>query len=140
MSILAIVVLAIGLAGCSSGAPPPSPGGTVDAAGDWQLAGGVVDGAPFPTVPDAPITLTVNGSQISGRSACNQYGGEIVVDGDRVRFSPGSMTEMACAEPAMAAEAAFHDALARITGATGDGDRLVLSGPGVELTFDRPQS
>ena len=32
-----------------------------------------------PVVADAPITLTVQGNQVGGRSACNHYGGEIIV-------------------------------------------------------------
>jgi heat shock protein HslJ len=135
---IASIILLI-LSGCSSGASTPAPttGGMVDATGDWQLTDGVVDGAPFPIVADAPITFTVQGTQVGGRSACNHYGGEIVVENGQVKLRSGSMTEMACPDPIMAAEAAFHAALARIVGATRDGDRLILSGPDVELTFDR---
>jgi len=134
---IAALAFLIGVAGCSASTPAPSAGGGVDATGDWQLTSGVMDGAPFPVVPDAPITLTVTGTQIGGRSACNHYGGEIVVENGNVRLRVSSMTEMACLEPAMAAEAAFHAAIGRIAGATRAGDRLILSGPDVELTFDR---
>jgi heat shock protein HslJ len=134
------LIIGVIVAGCSVGSanpPAPSAGGMVDATGDWQLTSGVVDGATFPIVADAPITMTVEGTRITGRAACNAYGGVIVVEGGRIKFSPMSMTEMACPEPAMAAEAAYVDALARIAGATRDGDRLILSGPAVELMFDR---
>jgi heat shock protein HslJ len=47
------------------------------------------------------------------------------------------MTTMACAEPVMASEAAFLGAIGRVQGTTTGGDRLTLSGPGVELDFDR---
>ena len=92
---------------------------------------------PIPIVPDADITLTVAGSQVSGRSACNQYGGEIVVKDGQVQFGPLMMTEMACAEPIMASEAAYAAALAGVRAATRDGDRLTLTGDGVELVFER---
>jgi heat shock protein HslJ len=134
------LIIGVIVAGCSVGSaspPAPSAGGMVDATGDWQLASGVVDGAPFPIVADAPITFAVTGTQVGGRSACNHYGGEIVFENGQVKLRSTGMTQMACPDPIMAAEAAFHAALARITGATRDGDRLVLSGPGVELTFDR---
>ena len=109
----------------------------VDATGAWQMTSGVIDGVGFAIVPDAPITLSVKGSEVGGRSACNHYGAEMVVEDGQLRMRVTSMTQMACPEPAMAAEAAFTGALGRITGAARDGDRLVLTGPGVELTFDR---
>jgi heat shock protein HslJ len=139
LTIASIIVLIV-VAGCSPGgasSPAPSADGMVDATGDWQLTSGVIDGAPFPIVADAPITLTVQGTQVGGRSACNHYSGEIVVENGQVKLRSGGMTQMACPDPVMTAEAAFHVALGRIAGATRDGDRLILSGPGVELTFDR---
>lgn len=123
--------------GATGATPAPSAGGPVDLTGSWQLASGTVDGAPFPVVADSPITLTVQGTTIGGRAACNQYGGELTVVDGAPRFMMSHMTEMACQEPAMAAEAAFSAALPRVTAASRDGERLTLSGPGVELAFDR---
>lgn len=128
---LAAVTAMILVVGC--GTPTPSP---VDISGAWQLTGGTVDGVPFPLVEDAPVTLSVRGTSISGRSPCNHYGGEIVVDGGGSRFELTQMTAMACAEPVMAAEAAFVAALPRVRGAFRAGDRLALTGPGVELSFE----
>jgi heat shock protein HslJ len=141
----AIALFAALAAGCNSGAPNPptsaSPqpptAGVVDATGSWQMSSGTVDGVGFRIVPDAPITMTVEGSDVGGRSACNHYGAEFVVEDGEVRLRMSSMTMMACPEPAMSAEAAFVGAIERVTGATRDGDRLTLTGPGVELVFDR---
>jgi len=134
---LASIAISLALAGCGvTGSAVPSDG-PADLTGSWQLSGGQIDGVRMPIVDDSPITLTVDGSQISGRAACNYYGGEIVVDGGRVRLRATSMTEMACQEPVMAAEAAFIGALDRIGAASRDGDSLVLSGPGVRLEFER---
>jgi heat shock protein HslJ len=126
------------VAACGATGPGPSSVAAIDAAGPWQLAAGTVDGVRFLIVDDAPVTMTVDGAQITGRSGCNQYGGEFIVEGESVRVVLTSMTEMACPEPAMAVEAAFGAAVARITGGTREGDRLILSGPDVELIFDRP--
>ena len=134
---LGAVALAIGLIGCRSDEAPSAGVGTVDASGDWQLASGTVDGIPVPVVADTPITLTVEGTRIGGRSPCNDYGGEIVVEAGRTRYRTTSMTQVACQEPAMRAEAAYLAALERITGATRDGDRLTLTGIDVQLHFDR---
>ena len=128
--------LSIALSACGATATAPTDVGMVDVTGDWQLAAGTVDGGPFRIVKDSPITMTVSGTHIGGRAACNAYGGEIVLDGGLVKFGLMSMTEMACREPVMAAEAAYVAALARIVGAARDGDRLVLTGPNVELDFD----
>jgi heat shock protein HslJ len=134
---LTVIVASLLVVACASSAAP-SGGGAVDIGGDWTLASGTVDGAPFPLPPGAQITLTVQGTSIGGRAACNHYGGEIVVDADGTpHFNVTSMTEMACEEPVMAAEAAFMAAMARIRSVTRDVDRLTLGGAGVELAFDR---
>jgi heat shock protein HslJ len=131
-----VALIAVLLLGCAS-TPSESGVGPVDLTGDWQLSSGTVDGAPFPVADDWPITLSVKGLDIGGRSPCNHYGGEVVVDAEGSRLELTSMTAMACEEPVMAAEAAFVAALPRIRGATRVGDRLTLLGPGVELAFDR---
>jgi heat shock protein HslJ len=131
-----VVVAALAVLGCNPQYTPQTAA-PVSLEGDWQLASGTVDGAPFPIVADSPITLSVQGTQIGGRAACNLYGGTLsVVDGGP-RLSMTSMTEMACEEPVMAAEAAFIDVLPRIRGAARDGDKLTLTGEGVELGFER---
>lgn len=126
----------------SSPAPSPSPAasadtGMIDGTGDWRLVSGTNAGAPIPIVPGSDITMTVDGSRIAGRSACNQYGADIVVADGEVRFGLASMTAMACEEPVMASEAAYHAALAGVRAASRDGDTLTLTGPGVELIFER---
>lgn len=153
LSILAITILAAACsAGAASPAPSASPGapsasatagstpggsGQVDATGDWRLTKGTNAGAAIPIAPDADITLTVEGSTVSGRSACNQYGGQVVVKDGVVQFGDLFSTEMACAEPIMASEAAYHAALAGVRAASRDGDTLTLTGPGVELVFGK---
>jgi heat shock protein HslJ len=123
--------------GCGGSAAAPSAGGPVDLTGSWQLVSGTVDGVAFPVVADSPITLTIQGTTIGGRAACNLYGGELsVVDGGP-RFSLTSMTEMACEEPVMTSEAAYLAVLPRVTTGARAGDRLTLTGTDVELDFDR---
>jgi heat shock protein HslJ len=109
----------------------------VDATGDWRLKRGTNAGAAIPLPPGVEITLSVEGSHVSGRSGCNQYGGDVVVEGGVIRFGPMAMTEMACEEPAMTAEAAYAAALAGVRAATRDGNELTLSGPGVELVYEQ---
>lgn len=132
---IALALTIIG--GCSASASDPGGAGPVDVTGDWQMSSGTIDGVAIGLVDDAPITLSVQGTQITGRAACNHYGGEIAFQEGRPRFALGSMTAMGCAEPIMAVEAAFSAALPRVIGAARAGDRLTLTGPGVELLFDR---
>lgn len=123
MAMLAGLLAACG--GSAAGAP--------ELDGAWRLEAGSHGDRTVPIVEGSPITLTVAGKTIEGTAACNGYGGTIEQDGTSVRVVVASMTEMACAEPVMASEAAYVDALADVTTAARDGGRLVLSGAGVEL-------
>lgn len=137
LSFTLLFILAACSGGAGSPAPSPSPSaGIVDAIGDWRLVEGSDGGVAIPLIKGSDITMTVAGSQVSGRSACNHYGGEITVVNGQVRFGMMSMTEMACDEPVMASEAAFIAAMAKVRAASRDGDRLSLTGPGVTLVFE----
>jgi heat shock protein HslJ len=134
-----LAALALALMACGGGAatPPPSGGGMVDADADWRLVEGTHADEPIPLVAGADITMTVAGTQVSGRSACNLYGGEIVVVDGQLRFGQMMSTDMACDGPVMASEAMYLAAMAEVRAASRDGDRLTLTGPGVELVFER---
>jgi heat shock protein HslJ len=103
--------------------------------GSWQLTSGEIDGNPIPLVDASPITLRLDGSRVSGTSACNQYGGSYLLDGDVIEFGDMTTTLMACEAGVMDAESAYHNALARIETAAIDGGDLVLAGAGTELRF-----
>ena len=133
--ILALMVL---LAACGAAQAPSAPdasGGAV--VGDWVLTGGSIDGADAPVLEDHRITMTITGSRVGGTAACNSYGGEIAMRADGLHLENLFQTEMACVEPAaMAAEAAYMAALARVREIVRDGDELVATGDRVELRFE----
>jgi heat shock protein HslJ len=52
-----------------------------------------------------------------------------------VTFSNMVMTEMACEEPMMTVESAYHAALAAVSHVARSGDELTMGGEGVELVF-----
>lgn len=136
-AILFILAACSGGAGSAAPSPASSPSaGIVDAVGDWRLVEGSDGGAAIPLVKGSDVTMTVSGSQVSGRSACNLYGGEIIVVDGEVRFGAMFMTEMACDEPIMASEAAFMAAMGKVRAARRDGERLTLTGAGVTLVFE----
>jgi heat shock protein HslJ len=124
--------------GNGSGTPSPSakPSDPGTPAGSWILTKGTGPSGEIPVLDDHPITLVIDADKAGGHAACNIYGGTVTVNGDSIRLAAMSMTEMACVDDrAMNAEAAYMSALAAVTRWSRDGDQLVLSGDGVQLTF-----
>jgi heat shock protein HslJ len=144
-TLLALLAVLLVACGGSSGTTPPSdpPAATgpvaTDPAGAWQLSAGSVDGQPLVLPVDRPVTFNIEGTSVSGQSACNHYFGELSVVGGRVTLTGLGGTEMACDEPTMTLEAAYLKGLAAVQAATVDDDALLLEGPGVELRFERLQ-
>ncbi|MEA2001304.1 MAG: META domain-containing protein [Actinomycetota bacterium] len=99
--------------------------------GDWRLAEGVT------VVADFPITLSIAGSDASGRAACNSYFGTVVVNGSAISFGQLGQTQMACEPAVMDAETTFMTALGTIERFDVSGDRLTLSGTSPDLVFER---
>lgn len=126
-----VAVLAVG--GCELLMPSA---GESELDGEWTLVGGIHHGDPVPLPDEAPITMTVSGSEIGGRAACNTYGGEITLDGDRITIGAMSMTEMGCDPAIMEAESAYVAALADVERWSRAGETLTLSGETVELTYE----
>lgn len=133
----ALAILALGASACAPGVG--GPGGPTPADepldGAWELSGGTIDGVAIELVDGHRVTLVIEGSTVGGVAACNHYGGELVTGDEGVRIDAFGMTEMACAEPAMALEAAYIDALLRVEAIARRGDELVARGEGVELAF-----
>lgn len=136
-ALAALLVVACG--GTSATTLPSGPPAALEPDGPWQLVEGTVGGQPLGLIEDARVTLNVDGSNVSGQAACNQYFGELAIESGRVSTAGFGQTEMACAEPVMALEAAYLSALARIESAHMDGPVMVLTAPGVELRFERLQ-
>jgi heat shock protein HslJ len=140
--VIVLTVLALGVAGWTGAHP------SID--GSWQLVSGEVDGAPVPIVADHRITLTVDGTEFGGRSACNLYGAEVsygdrsLLNGVSLEITSMFTTEMACEPPVMESEAAYQQALMRVSSASRSAGRLTLSGPNVRLEYEElapvPQS
>lgn len=133
--LLALLALS---AGCGdqggSTADDPEP---VDLAGDWVLTDGTAADGPMALDDAHPITLTVEGDQASGQSACNRYMGQVTVSGDSVTFGQVGGTQMACIPTSvMDLEMAYLAALGAVESGARDGDTLTLTGPDTTLTFE----
>lgn len=136
MSRLLVVVLGMALTACGSPAVSPSASSSAEIEGSWELTAGSVDGAAIPLVDGHPITLTIRGSTIGGRAACNEYGGRVVATGGGIELAELMSTGMAClADGVMEAEAAYMTALGTVRAIGRDGGSLVLRGPATELRF-----
>ena len=109
------------------------PGGALE--GAWRLTSGTVDGQAIPLPALVSISLKLAGTDVSGSSGCNSYGGSMRLNGDRISFDSLSQTDIGCQEPLATAERLFMSALERVERGTRDGARLRLSGQGVDLAF-----
>ena len=134
---LFMLLSALALAACGNEPAAGSgdlPGGSLD--GDWTLVEGTVSGEPIHALRERGVTLTVDGDEVSGSSACNSYFGTVEIDGSSVRFEGLGGTEMACEPDVMALEQTYLAALADVHSAAIEDDQLVLTGDQVELRFD----
>jgi heat shock protein HslJ len=104
--------------------------------GAWQLASGSLRGAPIAPAEGAPVTLTLAGSEASGSSGCNAYGGPVTVSGDQLTFGELMGTLIGCEREQAQAESMYLEALRVVERVRRDGDRLTLSGPEAELVFE----
>jgi len=83
--------------------------------------------------------MTIAGDSLLGRSACNNHGGDIKIEGSRVEFGGGSMTDRGCIDSVLKSEGAYIEALRQVRSIslTRDGGNLELTGEAVELTYER---
>lgn len=119
------------VAACADGEPTGDTTGSPRPDGDWQL----VDGVQTPV--EYPITMSIVGTEVSGRAACNAYFGAVVINESAVGFGGLGGTAMACETAAMEAERTFLSALEIVESFEYRGDQLVLEGASNELIFDR---
>ncbi len=112
---LAALVFAATLGACATQLPPaPAP---FDLAGSsWVL---VTSATPAPTV-----TFTERGA--SGNAGCNRWFSSAQRNQQALTFGNIGTTRMACAEPQMATERAFLQALTETQGARQENGELVL--------------
>ena len=135
---LATITLALVACAQAPGASPtpspspasstPTPSAPAGLAGRQFLSTGVTkDGAPFALVAGSRIRLTFDEGRLSANAGCNTIGGNLTIDGNRLVFSGGEMTEMACQEPLMAQDNWLVAFL-------GSGPTFALSGNDLTLT------
>jgi heat shock protein HslJ len=162
---LALVVAALGVAGCSRSTPPESPApqaasapavastpaaptpdtATTLTAYQWQLksatdAAGQSLAAFFPT-PDKPLGIEFGDGRLGVTGGCNRISaGYQLLDTTQLQLSPGMSTMMACPPPLGDADAAFARFLTgtltvALTGDAGAPELRLAAADGSALTF-----
>ncbi len=129
-----VLVTLVLVAACGDVRPIAEP---LDPTGGWQLVAGMVDGQNITLIDSHPVTLDLNDGVIGGTSACNSYGGEYTVDGATITVGNIFMTEMACIpQEVMDLESQYLGGMVNVTSYAMDGTNLVLSGNGVEFSYE----
>jgi heat shock protein HslJ len=84
------------------------------------------------TPPQKPVTIAFSpeGRRIAGSAGCNSYLGTFTDEHGRLQMHPGSMTMMACADPAGSREKKFVAMLRSADGYKISGDFLLLTSSG----------
>jgi heat shock protein HslJ len=136
-SALVVFGLLFLMAACGGDRSPEPNWTAADMLGDWQLVSGQAGGHDLLVPPEQPITLTFDGSQMSGLAPCNSYSGEVNVVGQRLTVRDIFQTLRGCVGVLETAERDYISALRSVTGFTVDGSALVLGGPQVLLRFQR---
>lgn len=78
----------------------------------------------LPTTAEATLNIT-EGSKIGGKSFCNTYGGNAVINGNAIQFSKIFGTKMYC-EAVGEAENKYYADLEKVTAGKVSGNRLYL--------------
>jgi len=115
----------------------PEPDSSLDVEGEWELAGGTLDGAPFPLVDGWRVTMFLDDGMIGGTAACNGYGGRYDTDGSSITLTEWSITEMGCQPDVMESEQAFLSVLQKPLTLSRTGDELAVTGEGFDLQFTK---
>lgn len=146
--LIALLVIVMALGACGTEGPflsndsdddtatgeDPDEGPPLD--GAWVLIAATLDGTTLSLNDQYRVTMTIDGSQISGRAACNSYGGAVSIDNGVFSLGEIAQTEMGCEPAVMEIESKFMQGLFSVTGAARSGDIASLTGDGVEYTFE----
>lgn len=133
MAPIVLIAAVLAFAGCGAGGAGTESAVSLD--GAWELVSGAGPGGRVDAPKSHPVTATFEDGKVGGRAACNSYGGSVRVTEGRFEVDELTATEMACEPAAMAAEAAYLQALLAADRVRRDGARLILTGPATELVF-----
>ena len=130
---LALLLL---FAACGDTTGGSNEGATPGLDGAWVLVAGTIDGVTLVLNDQYRVTMTIDGSEINGRAACNGYGGSVSIENGTFLLDEVFLTAMGCEPEVMETESMFMQGLSNITNATRSGDTALLTGDGVDYKFE----
>ena len=126
------------LAACQSGAggAPQVADDNHDASEQWVLVAGQLNGKAL-HVQDGTVTLKQGKDAFTGVSAVNHYRVPVRIRGNNIEHldEPPTTTLMAGPVEAMRLESDYIEAMSAAKTLKREGDRLIISGDGIELQF-----
>jgi len=135
--LLPCVVLVLAACGSPAVSATPPASGATDPTGAWQLVSATVEGRALDLLADHPITVVIDASTVGGRSACNEYFGNIEIAGGGIAIGQLGGTDMACGpDEVMALEQAYLAALGGVRAIDVIDGQLALRGEAVDLRFE----
>ena len=131
-----LTVLAIGLAISACTVKNEAPSAPL--IGSWKLSSYSHADVLTPAVADTEAGLIFkDDGTVTGNSGCNGLGGSYKGEGDQVTFSKVVSTLMACDEPRMAQEGAFHQVLTDTATFNIEGNTLTITNNDYVLVLAR---
>lgn len=134
-ALLVCLLLALPVASCEAEGTGSRP--SVDVGGTWtatEVAGLLPDRL------DAPRVQFTVGGRVQGATDCNDFRGDVLIDGNRIAIGPLELKGIGCSANDREIDVAFIVALRAAEQITGGRDtgRLVLTGTGGEIVFAQP--
>jgi heat shock protein HslJ len=117
--------------------PTTSPAPNIGPDGVWEVTSGIVNGEPVPLIDGAPITLTAEGSKLSGSASCNSYEFTIELRAVGVEIVDDFVTEIGCESPIAELEALYLQSFGPTATYLIDGSTLTWQTPTATWIFDR---
>ena len=117
IALLLVVIMALAACGTAGPLLPNDPGDdtatgedpdeSLPLEGAWVLMVATVDGTSLSLNHRYRVTMTIDGSKISGRAACNSFGGAVSIDNGVFSLGEIAQTEMGCEPAVMEIESKF---------------------------------
>jgi heat shock protein HslJ len=108
---------------------------------EWTLMQFSLDGTDYPAMDSPPTTLRMeaDGAKMSGSSGCNDYRGTYTAEGVALRIELTGSSLRACADPVMAREHAYLQAVGSVTAYGFDyySELLLVNGDGWTILWFR---
>jgi heat shock protein HslJ len=123
------ILLLLALTACS-GMPRPTLDGS-----EWLSTAVTEDGADRPLVDGTRIRLSFTDGQLGASAGCNTMGGGYRIEGGRLVFEGGGMTEMGCDDARHAQDDWLFEFLGSQPSVAQEGDKLTLTSGGTVIAL-----